>query len=169
MNAGGEMDHTDALLLTLLRELDEITVADRIRQATDLHVQERIDAAMIERIGHYAEASRDALSGQLARLEQEWSIERVLALQSSTTAITAILLGSLRHRAWLVLGLVTSGFLLQHSVQGWCPPLELHRRLGFRTQREIELEIHMLKLIRGDYDAVGAGAEGVLAGASLAG
>jgi hypothetical protein len=152
---------TDDLVLTLVRELDDITVADRIRQRTALELQERLDARLIERVGRYAEASRDALSARLGQLEREWSIERVLALQSSATAIAGIMLGTVRRR-WLLLSLVTSTFLMQHSVQGWCPPLELHRRLGFRTQREIELEMHMLKLIRGDY-AAGAARTGATA------
>lgn len=145
------MDDTDSLVVTLLRELDEITVADRIRQATDLRLQTKIDTELIGRVAHYLNAPDPLLQAYLTDLEREWSIERVLALQSSATAVAAILLGALGRRRWYVLALVTSGFLLQHSLQGWCPPVELHRRLGCRTQREIDLEIHMLKLLRGDY------------------
>lgn len=145
------MEQSDTLLLTVLRELDDITVADRIRQATDLRVQERMDAELIERIGRYAEAPRHLLTAYLGELEQEWSIERVLTLQSSATALAGITLGALVRKRWLLLGVVTSGFLMQHAIQGWCPPLALHRRLGFRTQREIDLEIQMVKLLRGDY------------------
>jgi hypothetical protein len=145
------MQQTDALVLALVRELDDITVADRIRQATDLHVQERIDREFLERVGRYAESPRHLLTAYLAELEREWSIERVLTLQSASTALAGVVLGTLGPRRWLLLAVATSGFLLQHAVQGWCPPLELHRRLGFRTQREIDLEIHMLKLLRGDY------------------
>jgi hypothetical protein len=144
------MHDTDALLLTLLRELDDITVTDRIRQSTALYIQERIDADLIARVGEYAESSPAQLSRRLAELEREPSIERVLMLQSSATALTGILLGSVRRR-WLLLSLATSAFLLQHALQGWCPPLAVHRRLGVRSQREIDLEIHMLKLLRGDY------------------
>jgi hypothetical protein len=140
-----------ALVLMLTRELDEITVADRIRQSTDLRVQERIDAELIARVGRSYDAKPHAVAHRIAELEREWSIERVLALQSSLTALAGIALGTVRRR-WLLLSVATSGFLLQHAVQGWCPPLALHRRLGIRTQREIDLEIHVLKLLRGDYD-----------------
>jgi hypothetical protein len=155
------MDDTDALVLTLIRELDDITVTDRVRQSTALRVQERIDAALIARIGSYADAPAHVLTARMGELEREWSIERVLTLQSSATALTGVVLGAARRR-WLLLALATSGFLMQHALQGWCPPLALHRRLGFRSRREIELEIHMLKLMRGDY-AIGAagGALGV--------
>jgi hypothetical protein len=155
------MQQTDALVLALVRELDDITVADRIRQSTDLKVQERIDREFIQRVGRYAESPRHLLTAYLAELEREWSIERVLALQSASTALAGVVLGTLGPRRWLLLAVATSGFLLQHAVQGWCPPLELHRRLGFRTQREIDLEIHMLKLLRGDYAGAAEVASGV--------
>jgi hypothetical protein len=29
---------------------------------------------------------------------------------------------------------------LQHALQGWCPPVPVLRRLGYRTQPEIEEE-----------------------------
>jgi hypothetical protein len=148
------MHDSDALVLALVRELDEITVADRIRQATDLPLQERIDAHLIERVGRYAESPRHVLTAALAALEREWSIERVLAAQSSATALAGVALSLRGGRRWLLLTATTAWFLMQHAVQGWCPPLELHRRLGYRTQREIELEIHLLKLLRGDYDEV---------------
>jgi hypothetical protein len=143
------MRDPNELVLTLLRELDEITVTDRIRQATDLRVQERIDAELVARIGHYFDAPRHMLEFRISEVEREWSIERVLALQSSATALTGLMLSAFRRR-WLLLTAVTSGFLMQHSLQGWCPPLALHRRLGFRSQREIDLEIHILKLLRSD-------------------
>jgi hypothetical protein len=145
------MEATDSLVLTLLRELDEITVADRIRQATDLRLQTKIDTELIGRVACYLNAPEPLLKSHLSDLEREWSIERALALQSSATALTGIMLGALGRKRWYVLALVTSDFLMQHAIQGWCPPLELHRRMGFRTQREIDLEIHMLKMLRGDY------------------
>lgn len=145
------MADTDALVLTLLRELDEITVTDRIRQATELRVQERIDGELIARIGHFADAPRTELTTRLAELEHEWDIERVLMLQSSATALAGVALATGKSRGWLLLTVATSGFLLQHALRGWCPPLVLHRRLGFRTRREIDLEIQLLKLLRGDF------------------
>jgi hypothetical protein len=42
-------------------------------------------------------------------------------------------------------------------VQGWCPPIPVLRRLGFRTAFEIDQERQALKLLRGDYKSVSAG------------
>lgn len=47
-----------------------------------------------------------------------------------------------------------AGFLLQHAIQGWCPPVPVLRRLGFRTQREIDDERAVLKARRGDFEQV---------------
>jgi hypothetical protein len=62
----------------------------------------------------------------------------------------------------LVLTLAVLGFLLQHAVQGWCPPLALLRRLGVRTRREIDAEKYALKALRGDFDGGGDRVERVL-------
>jgi hypothetical protein len=49
---------------------------------------------------------------------------------------------------------VIAAFLLQHAVQGWCPPLPLLRRLGLRTETEINRERCALKALRGDFREV---------------
>lgn len=54
-----------------------------------------------------------------------------------------------RKRWWLI-GLAAQGFFLQHALQGWCPPLGLVRRLGFRTAHEIEAERHQLLALAGE-------------------
>ena len=45
-------------------------------------------------------------------------------------------------------------FLFQHAIQGWCPPVPILRRLGFRTSYEIEEERVALKVLRGDFNEV---------------
>ena len=60
------------------------------------------------------------------------------------------MLGTTVDRKWFIFPAVVAGFLLQHTVQGWCPPLPVLRRLGFRTQTEIEEEKHVLKALRGN-------------------
>ena len=54
-------------------------------------------------------------------------------------------------RRFLILPAAVAGFLLQHALQGWCPPLGLFRRLGVRTATEIDQERMALKAIRGDF------------------
>lgn len=156
---GADMQANDGLVLTLLRELDEITATDRVRQATDLRVQDRMDAELIARVGKWVDAPEHLIAARLTALDREWAVERVLVLQSSITSLLGLALARTSGRRWVLLTAATAGFLLQHAVQGWCPPLSLHRRLGFRTQREIDLEIHVLKHLRGDYARLTAASE----------
>jgi hypothetical protein len=57
-------------------------------------------------------------------------------------------------RRFFVFPAVVAGFLLQHALQGWCPPLPAFHRLGVRTPREIDVERTALKAMRGDFAAV---------------
>jgi hypothetical protein len=41
--------------------------------------------------------------------------------------------------------------MLQHALQGWCPPLPFIRKRGVRTADEINAEKTALKLMRGDF------------------
>jgi hypothetical protein len=56
--------------------------------------------------------------------------------------------GRAHHSTWLVLPLVVTAFLFQHAIQGWCPPVPILRRLGFRTTYEIEQERRNLLALR---------------------
>ncbi len=62
------------------------------------------------------------------------------------------ILALLVDRRFALIPLVVGGFLLQHALQGWCPPLPIFRRLGVRTQSEIERVRHALKAARGDFE-----------------
>ena len=96
---------------------------------------------------------------RIEELEREWDIERVLELNAALLALGGVLAG-LRDRRALVLPAVVTGFLAQHAVQGWCPPIVLFRRLGIRTRREIDAEKQALRVLRGDFESLErAGAE----------
>lgn len=72
-------------------------------------------------------------------------------------------------RRWLALPVGVAAFLLQHAVQGWCPPVPVFRRLGVRTAGEIDQERYALKALRGDFDDLAsAEATGVRARQALA-
>lgn len=117
------------------------TANRRIREATSRRLEE---------IGH----DRNRIERRMQELEQEWDIERVLEANAALLAITGVLLGATVHRRWFLLPGVVGGFLLQHAVQGWCPPLPILRRFGVRTASEIERERWALKALRGDFNGV---------------
>lgn len=79
-------------------------------------------------------------------------MERTLEANAASIALLGLGLGALVSRRFFVLPGVVAGFLLQHAVQGWCPPVPIFRRLGFRTAREIASERYALKVLRGDFN-----------------
>lgn len=66
-------------------------------------------------------------------------------MNAATLALGGLVLGVTVDRRWLLLPAVVTSFLLQHGLQGWCPPLPLLRRLDFRTRGEIDREKYALK------------------------
>lgn len=125
---------------------------NRVRRHSSSLANQRIDDRITERIHQHARATPEEISARLRELDREWDIERTLQANASTLALSGIILALLRGRRWLWLSGSVLGFLLLHSVQGWCPPLPVLRRLGLRTEREIDRERTALKFLRGDFD-----------------
>jgi hypothetical protein len=92
-----------------------------------------------------------AIERRLRELDAEWDTERTLETMAASFGLLGVALGATVDRKWYALSGVVAGFLLQHAVQGWCPPLPLVRALGVRTMREIDAERFALKLARGDF------------------
>ena len=119
---------------------------DRVRSSTASHVNEEIDLQTDLNIHHYKGKSRAEILERIQMLDKEWDIERVLEVNASTLALTGLILGLTKNRKWLFLPSIVLPFLLQHGLQGWCPPLPLLRRLGIRTRGEIDREKYALKI-----------------------
>ena len=121
----------------------------RVAKHTSSQVQERIRLCTVENIAR-AISSPETIDTRLRELDREWDIERVLELNASLLTLTGVILGRFVNRKWLYLSMGVTGFLAQHAMQGWCPPLPILRRIGIRTSQEIEQERYALKMIRGD-------------------
>lgn len=119
--------------------------ADRVRRSTRQKVNEQIDSETESNIRRYADSDKAAVQRRIKELDEEWDVERVLEVNASTLALTGLVLGMTVNRKWLYLtgGVLT--FLLQHGLQGWCPPLPVLRRAGVRTRGEIDREKYALK------------------------
>lgn len=128
--------------------------AGRVPQQTDAEVNERIRRQTEANVAHYATRDPRVLGIRIQELEREWDIERVLEANAATVSLIGLSLARFVSRRWLLLPMAVGGFLLQHAVQGWCPPVPLFRRLGVRTQREIDEERYALKVLRGDFKSV---------------
>lgn len=132
---------------------DSTTTANRVSSQTDEEINRRIREETERRLAYY-EIHTDEIPARLAELDEEWDIERTLEANASTLAFTGVLLGTTIDRRWLALPALVTAFLFQHAVQGWCPPLPILRRLGFRTADEINQERYALKALRGDFSPI---------------
>ncbi len=125
--------------------------ANRVRRNTASSVNRDLDTQIRSTIEHFAGRGEKEISARIEELNREWDVERWLETNASSVAITGLLLGLTVNKKWLIVPGVVLPFLLQHAVQGWCPPLPLLRRLGIRTREEIDLEKYALKALRGDF------------------
>ena len=124
------------------------STAERVAQHTAPHINDRIRFATAERVARIAQRGPAAIERRLAELDGEWDIERVLEANAATLALLGSALGVGVDRRFFAIPAVIAGFLLQHALQGWCPPLPIFRRLGVRTMAEIEDERNRLNNLR---------------------
>jgi hypothetical protein len=145
------------------------STAQRVPEHTAEHVNSQIRHQTDSNVVRYGTAGPEAIEDRLGELEREWDIERTLEANAATLTAVGAGLALLVDRRFALIPLVVGGFLLQHAVQGWCPPIPVFRRLGFRTQTEINHERYALKALRGDFrevpDSDGMGASRALAAA----
>jgi len=130
------------------------STAERVACNTAEEVNERIRRQTEANVARYAEAGYSAISKRLQELDQEWDIERTLETMAPTLTLVGLTLGLTDNRKWFALPIVIHAFFLQHALQGWCPPIPILRRLGFRTQGEIDYEKYALKALRGDFQSI---------------
>src|SRR5688572_1642436 len=129
------------------------TTVDRVPVHTAADVNKRIHDEMVERV-QYLAANPERIPQRLRELREEWDIERAIEANASALAFTGVVLGATRDSRWFALPALVTAFLFQHAIQGWCPPVPVLRRMGFRTAHEIGQERTALKVLRGDFDGV---------------
>jgi hypothetical protein len=127
---------------------------DRVQAHTAGRVNRRIEDEARQRVLHAARESESRLSQRMTELDREWDIERLLEANASSLALSGVLLGLFVNRRFLAIPIVVLSFLFLHATQGWCPPIPILRRLGFRTRKEIDREKYALKALRGDFAEV---------------
>ncbi len=129
----------------------------RVPEHTAMRVNEEIRRRAEENIARSTTAGPGAIDRRLEELDREWDIERTLEANAATVALIGLGLGTFADRRFYLLPAAVAAFLLQHAVQGWCPPVPVFRRLGFRTASEIDQERYALKALRGDFREVAGG------------
>lgn len=131
------------------------TTVARVSQNTAEHINERIRRRTEESVAWTVRKGPAAIACRLDELDAEWDIERTLETNASAVMLVGLILGTTANRKFLAVPVIVAGFLLMHALQGWCPPLPILRRLGIRTQSEIEAERYALKALRGDFREMG--------------
>lgn len=131
------------------------STAQRVPEHTADHVNQQIREQTRRNVERVAAQGQAAIDRRLRELDAEWDIERTLETNAATITAVGSGLALLVDRRFALVPLVVGSFLLQHAVQGWCPPLPVFRRMGVRTQTEIDEERAALKALRGDFRDVG--------------
>lgn len=127
---------------------------ERVEVNTQEEINRQIRKGLEARVYYYARWP-EQINDRLDELDREWDMERLLEVNAGILSLAGLTFGSV-HRRWFVLPALVGAFLLQHAIQGWCPPVSVLRRLGIRTTAEINHERFALKALRGDFDSVRA-------------
>lgn len=144
-----------------------VSTGDRVRENTADSINEAIRSRTAATVAKVVDAGPTAIAERLRALDQEWDIERYIETVAPSISLAGMTLGLTRDRRWFALPILVQSFLLQHAIQGWCPPIPILRRLGIRTASEIDEERNALKAVRGDYRTV-VGQNGQLISHALA-
>ena len=126
------------------------STVQRVPRHTNHDVNDRIRSQTKRNIARFQTAKPDAIDRRLRELEAEWDVERTLEANAASASLIGLRLGATVDRRWFFFPAVIAGFLLQHALQGWCPPLPVFRRMGIRTSYEIDEERYALMAIRDD-------------------
>ncbi len=122
---------------------------ERVPTHTARWINEKIAEETQRSIQKYRQARPEDREQRLSDLEQEWDVERAIEANAAIFSLTGLALAVTVDRRWLALPAAVGAFLLQHAMQGWCPPLPVLRRLGFRTVHEIDEERFALRSQQG--------------------
>jgi len=125
---------------------------DRVRRHTPWGALQKIDQRIEESVRFHSRQPKELISRRIRHLDREWSMERWLEMNAASLAFSGTVLGIAVSRKWLAVPLIVTGFLFQHAVQGWCPPVPVLRKMGVRTRSELDREKFALKALRGDFE-----------------
>lgn len=127
---------------------------EQVRAVTNKQRNTEIDNLIMFNLEYYKSEGRGAIDDRIKQLDKEWDVARTLEINAAAIAFTGSVLAAVVNKRWLLVPLLVTGFLAQHAVQGWCPPVEILRNMGVRTRPEIDREKYALKALRGDFNDV---------------
>lgn len=142
-----------------MHDLEIPASATRVRSHTPQSVNHRIDLLTAAAVRAASQHGEEAETRRMSDIDQEWDIERWLETNAGAISLSGLILGALVSRKWLALPTLVFPFLMQHALQGWCPPVFAFRRIGVRTRDEIDAEKYALKVLRGDFRSIPEGGD----------
>jgi len=132
----------------------QMQTEERVRSSTSPSQNEKIDRETKANLAQYKDLDSGAIQERLKELDKKWDIERTLMFNAATLSLTGALLAIFVNRKWAIMPAVVTSFLIQHTLQGWCPPLPLFRAMGIKSREELDREKYALKALRGDFKHV---------------
>lgn len=140
-------------------KMNSINLIPPNNKRVEMHTKNKINKRIVQKtednLKKFQYADSDSLSERIKQLNREWDTERVLEANAATIIFVSSVIGFIYTPYWFILTGIISFFLFEHAIQGWCPPLPLIRRLGVRTQEEIQIEKMTIKFMRGDFYNIG--------------
>ena len=127
----------------------------RVSEHTSRKLNTRIFAEAQKNVERLCGSDQETLTRRLDELDREWDFERAIQTGASAQILLGLALGTFLDRRWYAWSGIVAAFLMMHALHGWAPPLPILRRLGFRTQTEIEEERDALRILRGDFTPTG--------------
>ncbi len=130
---------------------------DRIRDRTPASVLAKIDGNTASTVFRIARQGPDAIRQRIEEIDREWDLERMLAVGFAVMPLVVEIGRHLRLR-WNLLARGLQLAQITHALIGWSPQATLLRRLGVRTQKEIDAEraalVELYRLISDSPDAL---------------
>lgn len=127
--------------------------SQRVFMRTDPQINAEIRNQTIKNLNVFKNCNEPEITERIHNLGQEWDTERVLEVNASLLILLSSYLGVKMSRIWFLVTGTIAAFMLQHALQGWCPPLPFIRKWGVRTADEIYAEKTACKIMRGDFSA----------------
>jgi hypothetical protein len=116
--------------------------------------QQESDRRILDNLNRYRYLTGEEISKRLKKLQNEWDIEKTLKINASAIAVAGFILKRLTRRRGFWFTGALAGLVWHHGVRKWAMSLPVIRRMGKRTQEEINDEIFSLKILRGDFDHI---------------
>jgi hypothetical protein len=124
---------------------------ERVRSSTSDLQNQKIDQEIVTNVATYSAQGAAAIEHRIKELDKKWDIERTLEVNAGILGLAGAVLALTVDKRWSLLPAVVTTFLVQHAVQGWCPPLPLFRMIGIKSRPELDREKYALKALRDDF------------------